>query len=100
MPSAARFPFDLQGHYGRTEVVKALGTSDRCEAEQLCRVAGAKLDEEFAKVRRASRPCLESFQVHNSPHPSCARSSQRRRNCFANAWPAAPAAGCNGSTRL
>jgi integrase len=43
----------LQSHYGRTEVVKALGTSDRREAEQLCRVAGAKLDEEFAKVRAA-----------------------------------------------
>ncbi|MGZ5199981.1 MAG: DUF6538 domain-containing protein [Telluria sp.] len=48
-----KIPVDLQDHYGRTEVVKALGTSDRREAEQLCRVAGAKLDEEFANVRTA-----------------------------------------------
>jgi hypothetical protein len=46
-------PVDLQSHYGRVEVVKALGTSDRREAEQLCRIAGAKLDEEFANVRAA-----------------------------------------------
>jgi hypothetical protein len=38
-----KVPVDLQSHYGRTEIVKALGTSDRREAEQLCRVAGAKL---------------------------------------------------------
>jgi integrase len=48
-----KVPVDLQSHYGRTEIVKALGTSDRREAEQLCRVAGAKLDEEFASVRAA-----------------------------------------------
>jgi integrase len=48
-----KVPVDLQGHYGRSEIVKALGTSDRREAEQLCRVAGAKLDEEFAGVRAA-----------------------------------------------
>ncbi|WP_307731369.1 DUF6538 domain-containing protein [Massilia agilis] len=43
----------MQSHYGRVEVVNALGTSDRREAEQLCRIAGAKLDEEFASVRAA-----------------------------------------------
>jgi integrase len=48
-----KIPNDLQSHYGRTEIVKALGTGDRREAEQLCRVAGAKLDEEFANVRAA-----------------------------------------------
>ena len=48
-----KIPVDLQSHYGRTEIVKALGTSDRREAEQLCRVAGVKLDEEFASVRAA-----------------------------------------------
>lgn len=48
-----KIPVDLQSHYGRTEIVKALGTSDRREAEQLCRIAGAKLDEEFASVRAA-----------------------------------------------
>jgi integrase len=48
-----KVPVDLQSHYGRTEIVKALGTSDRREAEQLCRVAGSKLDEEFASVRAA-----------------------------------------------
>lgn len=46
-----KIPLDLQGHYGRTEIMKALDTSDRREAEQLCRVAGAKLDAEFASAR-------------------------------------------------
>jgi hypothetical protein len=48
-----KVPVDLQSHYGRNEIVKALGTSDCREAEQLCRVAGAKLDEEFMSVRAA-----------------------------------------------
>jgi integrase len=48
-----KVPVDLLGHYGRTEIMKALGTSDRREAEQRCRVEGAKLDAEFASVRAA-----------------------------------------------
>lgn len=48
-----KIPVDLQSHYGRTEIVKDLGTSDRREAEQLCQIAGAKLDEEFAGIRSA-----------------------------------------------
>lgn len=47
-----KVPVDLQGHYGRSEIVKALGTSDRREAEQLCRVAGGP--------RLEPRPCTAS----------------------------------------
>lgn len=48
-----KIPVDLQSHYGRTEIVKALGTSDRREAEQLCRIEGVRFDVEFASVRAA-----------------------------------------------
>lgn len=48
-----KIPVDLQGHYGRTEIVKALRTSDRREAERRCRVVGAELDQEFADAREA-----------------------------------------------
>ena len=48
-----KIPVDLQSHYGRTQIVKALGTSDRREAEQLCRIEGVKGDVEFASVRAA-----------------------------------------------
>jgi hypothetical protein len=48
-----KIPIELQSHYGRSEIVKALGTSDKREAEQLFRIAGAKLDQEFASVRAA-----------------------------------------------
>jgi hypothetical protein len=68
-----KIPVDLQGHYGRTEIVKALGTSNRREAEQLCRVAGAKLDEEFASVRAAlaaPTPSLNTPPVPSSDTPS------------------------------
>jgi hypothetical protein len=64
-----KIPVDLQGHYGRAEVVKALGTSDRREAEQLCRVAGAKLDEEFASVRAALAASATSPNVQ-APVPA------------------------------
>jgi integrase len=62
-----KVPVDLQGHYGRSEIVKALGTSDRREAEQLCRVAGAKLDEEFAGVRAALTAAPSASPAASAP---------------------------------
>jgi hypothetical protein len=41
----------LQNHYGRKEIVQALGMSDRREAEVLFLIAGAKLDDESVRVR-------------------------------------------------
>jgi integrase len=67
----------LQSHYGRTEIVKALGTSDRREAEQLCRVAGVKLDEEFASVRAA---LAASAPTQDTPAPAPATDAPIRIN--------------------
>jgi hypothetical protein len=38
-PSAAKFLLACKCRYGCTGIAKALGTSDRREAEQLCRIA-------------------------------------------------------------
>ena len=46
-----RIPTELIEHYGRKEIVRSLGTSNRKEAERLCRIEGVKLDHEFASVR-------------------------------------------------
>lgn len=72
-----KVPVDLQSHYGRTEIMKALGTSDRREAEQRCRVEGAKLDEEFARVRAA---LAESAPVQAAPAPAPAIDAPIRIN--------------------
>jgi hypothetical protein len=75
-----KVPIGLQSHYGRTEIVKALGTSDRREAEQLCRVAGAKLDEEFESVRAA---LAASTPSQNTPAPAAAPDTAIRINADA-----------------
>lgn len=46
-----KIPIDLQAHYGREEIVRSLGTSDRKEAVRLCRAVGVEVDAEFEKVR-------------------------------------------------
>jgi len=44
-------PADLREHYGKREITKALGTSDRKEAVLLCRRVGLELDDDFQRVR-------------------------------------------------
>lgn len=46
-----KIPVDLQAHYGRKEIVKSLGTSDRAKAIALCRKEDVALDNEFAAAR-------------------------------------------------
>lgn len=46
-----KVPIDLQAHYGRREIVKALGTSDPTEARQRVREESVQLDREFAALR-------------------------------------------------
>jgi len=48
-----RIPTELVEHYGRKELWRALGTSDRREGGRLCRAAGAALDAEFEQARAA-----------------------------------------------
>jgi integrase len=50
-----KIPSDLQAHYGKTETVKALGTSDPTEAANLCRAESVRQDQEFAAVRASFR---------------------------------------------
>ena len=47
-----RIPSDLISFYSKTEIQRALGTSDRREAERLVRAAGAALDAEFQEARK------------------------------------------------
>nr|WP_143093814.1 site-specific integrase [Caulobacter sp. UNC279MFTsu5.1] len=46
-------PLDLQGHYGRREITKALGTADPARARTLLVVEWARQDREFAETRAA-----------------------------------------------
>lgn len=46
-----RVPSDLVGIVGKVEVTRALGTSDRREAERLCRIETVKLDVEWTLLR-------------------------------------------------
>jgi len=52
-----RIPPDLQARYGKREITKALGTSDRRVAAVLCRRLGLELDDEF-RLARAQKPVL------------------------------------------
>ncbi|WP_322004482.1 DUF6538 domain-containing protein [Paraburkholderia tropica] len=46
-----RVPSDLVSILGKSEVTKSLGTSVRAEAVELCRLAGVRLDTDWAKLR-------------------------------------------------
>ncbi|MDN7994751.1 site-specific integrase [Burkholderia orbicola] len=48
-----KVPADLQDHYQRKEIVKALGTDKPADARVLVRKESSLLDEEFAAVRAA-----------------------------------------------
>jgi hypothetical protein len=47
-------PLDLQPHYGRREIVRALGTADPKEAKRLHALARVSLDREFDAARKAA----------------------------------------------
>jgi integrase len=57
-----RVPLDLISLVGKSEVTKALGTSDRAEAVALCRAEGVRLDTEWQALRtqqtQATKPKL------------------------------------------
>lgn len=46
-----RIPLSLIPHFQRTEIVKALGTPNRSEAEKLARLEGCRWDSEFAHLQ-------------------------------------------------
>lgn len=50
-----RVPTDRVPILGKSEVTRALGTSVRAEAVELCRLEGVRLDEEWAKLRAAAQ---------------------------------------------
>jgi len=50
-------PQDLRARYGKREITRALGTSDRQTAAVLCRRLGLELDDEF-RLARAQKPVL------------------------------------------
>ncbi len=74
-----RIPSDLVAFYGKVEIQRALGTSDRREAERLVRAVGAELDAEFdaaratIKAKRGALPASldneEATQSNAAPAP-------------------------------
>jgi hypothetical protein len=49
-----RVPLDLVSIIGKSEITKALGTSDRSEAVERCRLDGVRLDHEWSALRATS----------------------------------------------
>jgi len=65
-------PAELQAIYGRREITKALGTSDRRVAAVLCRRLGLELDDEFRTARaqkpaQALQPAIASVPISTQP---------------------------------
>lgn len=58
-----KVPLDVLPHYKGREVMRALGTSDRREAERLARAIGVELDREFERHRANHSP--DSFELPN-----------------------------------
>jgi len=61
-------PVDLQAIYGKREITKALGTSDRRAAAVLCRRMGLELDDEF-RLARAQKPVHFVQAVQQAAQP-------------------------------
>jgi len=63
-------PADLREHYGKREITRALGTSDRRVAVVLCRRLGLELDEAFRVARNQLpvQPVL-SPEIEDVPPP-------------------------------
>lgn len=59
-----RVPLDLVPILGKTEITKALGTSDRAEAVRLCRAESLRTDQLFASAR-SPQPDPVSAQVQS-----------------------------------
>lgn len=80
-----RIPTDLIEHYGRKEIVRALGTSDRREAVRLCRLEGVHIDQQFAEARSrieaagASTPEVASITPVSPPSITPAEATARTR---------------------
>lgn len=63
-----RIPSDLVAFYGRREIQRSLGTSDRREAERLVRSVGAELDAEF-EAARATQAAKASSAAPEASQP-------------------------------
>lgn len=50
-----RIPKDLLAHYGKAEIIRALGTKDRDEAKRLLALAWVELDQQFEMARQQLR---------------------------------------------
>lgn len=59
-------PLDLQNHYGRREVTKALGTADPAKAKKLLVIEWAKQDREF----EAARATLDAAKFPKATTPA------------------------------
>ncbi|MBL5825312.1 site-specific integrase [Serratia fonticola] len=58
-----RIPLALIPHFQRTEIVKALGTSNRSEAERLARLEGCRWDNEFARLQGETVNSLPDYEI-------------------------------------
>src|SRR5471032_1598533 len=76
-----RIPADLVPVYGKSEIVRALGTSDPAEAKRLCRAEGVKLDAEFTAKRavltRPNAAPWSPFETREQEESHDERAAQR-----------------------
>ncbi|MHA6908571.1 DUF6538 domain-containing protein [Ralstonia pseudosolanacearum] len=66
-----KIPQDLRKHYGRVEIVRALGTSDPDEAKRRVREKAVQMDREFDAIRarlNPPAPVLRTFRVPVKVH--------------------------------
>ena len=72
-----RVPLDLVEVLGRTEITKALGTSDRAEAKKRHAVEWVRLDTEFEAARKATKAISLSPVAPSTPALGSGRSAKR-----------------------
>ncbi|MDC6292687.1 DUF6538 domain-containing protein [Ralstonia pseudosolanacearum] len=61
-----KIPQDLREHYGRTEIVRALGTSNPDEAKRRVREEAVKLDREFDAIRARLTPLPPRLRTYHA----------------------------------
>lgn len=90
-----RIPLALIAHFQRTEIVKALGTSNRSEAERLARLEGCRWDNEFARLQGEAIQVLPEYIIIQVTGPkltdlyqqwlSCGEKAPKTRNLYLRA---------------
>lgn len=72
-----RIPLSLVPYFQRSEILKALGTSNRSEAERLARLEGCRWDNEFARLQGEAIQALPDYKITQATEPKLTDLYQR-----------------------